>query len=283
MNNLKSAIPFLLSLVIAVSGGVFIYTWIQQQQKPVQVVKKEADIIMIAAAAIDLQSGTKLTKEMIKETAFLRESMPKGSFLNAGKLVDRVVVSSLKQGEPIVEHRLAPENVQIGGVSAILSKGKRAVAVKGDKVIGISGFIMPGNRVDVLVTLTEPKMKLEKTKLVLENILVLATGEQLEKNSKGNQSPVDVYTLEVAPEEAEKLALAAAKGKLQFALRNSMDNDSILTKGATISQTLASLSPSGPIKKTEPRNPKKKWVPRDTSVKVEIIKGDKLSIKKVDG
>jgi len=283
MNHLKSAIPFLVSLVIAVSGGVFIYKWIQNQQKPVQVVKKEADIISIAAAAIDLQSGTKLTREMITETPFLRDSMPKGSFLNAEKLIDRVVISSLQQGEPIVEHRLAPENVTMGGVSAILSKGKRAVAVKGDKVIGISGFIMPGNRVDVLVTLTEPKTKLEKTKLVLENVPVLATGEQIENNSKGKQSPVDVYTLEVAPEDAEKLALAAAKGKLQFALRNSMDSDSILTKGATITQTLASLSPSGPVKKTEPGNKTKKWVPRDTSVKVEIIKGDKFSIKKVDG
>jgi pilus assembly protein CpaB len=220
---------------------------------------------------------------MIELRPFLKDSMPEGSFPTVENLIDRVVVSALKLGEPVVEHRLAPANVKIGGVSAILAQGKRAIAVKGDKVIGISGFIMPGNRVDVLVTLTEPKTKLEKTKLVLENIPVLATGEQIKNDSKGKPSPVDVYTLEVTPQEGEKLALAAAKGKLQFALRNMMDSESVLTKGATISQTLASLSPSEKKKRIESKKQGKKWVPRDTSIKVEIIKGDILTIKKLNG
>ena len=283
MNNLKSIIPLALSLLIAVSGSFFIYKWIRQQQKPVQVVKKEAEIASIAVAAVDLKWGTKLTEEMIETTSFLKESLPAGSFLTNEKLIGRVVVSPLKQGEPIVEHRLAPKDVETGGVSAILSKGKRAIAVKGDKVIGISGFINPGNRVDVLVTLTEPKTKLEKTKLVLENIPVLATGEQVVTNSKGKPSPVDVYTLEVTPEEGEKLSLAATKGKLQFALRNAMDSESVVTKGATISQTLKSLSPHQQKQSNASNKVEKKWVPKDTTFKVEIIKGDKMSIKKVNG
>ena len=276
MNNWKSTISVALSLLIAVSGSFFIYKWIRQQQKPVQVIEKAAEVASIAAAAVDLKWGTKLTEEMIKLTLFLNDSMPAGAFFTAEELIGRVVVSALKQGEPIVEHRLAAENVKTGGVAAILSKGKRAIAVKGDKVIGISGFIKPGNRVDVLVTLTDPKTKQGKTKLVLENIPVLATGEQIE-SSKGNPSPVDVYTLEVSPEEGEKLALAAAKGKLQFALRNVMDMETVLTKGATISQTLSSLS------SVKQKKVGKNWVPKDTTFKVEIIKGDKMSIKKVKG
>ena len=283
MNNLKSIIPLALSLVIAVSGSFFIYKWIRQQQKPVQVVKKEAEIASIAVAAVDLKWGTKLTEEMVETTSFLKESLPAGSFLTNEKLIGRVIVSPLKQGEPIVEHLLAPKDVETGGVSAILSKGKRAIAVKGDKVIGISGFINPGNRVDVLVTLTDPKTKLEKTKLVLENIPVLATGEQVVTDSKGKPSPVDVYTLEVTPEEGEKLSLAATKGKLQFALRNAMDSESVVTKGATISQTLKSLSPDRQKQSNASNKVEKKWVPRDTTFKVEIIKGDKMSIKKVNG
>ena len=176
----------------------------------------------------------------------------------------------------MVEHRLAPNSIKTGGVSAVLESGKRAVAVKGDKIIGISGFINPGNRVDVLVTLEDPKTKLDKTKVVLENIPVLATGTQIQRNEKGEPAPVDVYTLEVTVEEAETLALAASQGKLQFALRNITDAKPVLTKGTTISQTLASLS-----MKEAKQKATGKWRPRSNSVTVEVIKGNDLKKKKM--
>jgi pilus assembly protein CpaB len=127
-----------------------------------------------------------------------------------------------------------------------VTPGKRAISVKGDKVLGISGFIKPGNRVDVLVTVTHGKIKGEITKIVLENVHVLATGKEIQENEKGEPSPVDVYTVEVTPEEGEKLTLAASKGKLQFALRNVTDTEIVLTKGATINKTLASFRPPVP-------------------------------------
>ena len=96
----------------------------------------------------------------------------------------RVLIVSLKQNEPILETKLAPTSVSTGGVSAVVTPGKRAISVKGDKVLGISGFIKPGNRVDVLVTLKHGKKK-ETTKIVLENVLVLATGKEIQENDKG--------------------------------------------------------------------------------------------------
>jgi pilus assembly protein CpaB len=162
-------------------------------------------------------------------------------------------------------------------VSAVITPGKRAIAVKGDKVIGISGFILPGNRVDVLVTMTDPRTKSEVTKLVLENVPILATGTQIQENGKGEPAPVDVYTLEVAPEEGEKLALAATRGKLQFALRNITDGETVRTRGATISQTLASLSQ--PSSKPTSKN-RRRGTPRQ-SVTVEVIKGNEVSKKKM--
>jgi pilus assembly protein CpaB len=126
------------------------------------------------------------------------------------------------------------------------------------------------------VTLKDPKTKKDKTKVVLENIPVLATGTQIQKNEKGEPMPVDVYTLEVTLENAEKLALAASMGRLKFALRNITDTEPVLTKGATISETLASLSMREPKKKTT-RN----WRPRSNSVTVEVIKGNDLKKKKV--
>ena len=273
MKNWKATLPILLSLVIAVGGSYFIYQWIQRSTAPKEIVKVEkVDAVPVMVAAMDLAWGTKITPEMIKTLPYLKESLPDGYFSTPDKLKDRILVANLKTGEPIVEHRLAPVGIKSGGVSAVLPAGKRAVAVKGDKVIGISGFINPGNRVDVLVTMKDPVNKKDKTKLALENIPVLATGTQIEQNSKGEPAPVDVYTLEVTPDESEKLALAATMGKLQFALRNITDEEKVRTRGATINQTLNSLSP---------RAAKKKSQHRPTSATVEVIIGNQVSKQKV--
>lgn len=273
MKNWKAIVPIMLSFVIAIAGSVYIYRWINSQAAPKEVVKVEAEAAPVMVAAVDLAWGTRISSELIKSQAFLRESLPTGYFATPEKLEGRILIANLKQGEPIVEHRLAPVDVKTGGVSAVLPAGKRAVAVKGDKVIGISGFINPGNRIDVLVTMQDPANKKEKTKIVLENIPVLATGTQIERNSKGDPAPVDVYTLEVTPVESEKLALASAKGKLQFALRNIIDAEKVRTNGATISQTLNSL--------TSPRATGKKGYVRPGGATVEVIKGTSISNQKV--
>jgi len=238
----------------------------------------EAPHVPVAVAAMEIGWGTKLSSDMITTAKFLPESLPPGYTSVPDKLVGRVVLVPVNKNEPITESRLAPTTVTVGGVSAVVQPGKRAVAVKGDKVIGISGFINPGNRVDVLVTLTDPRTKMEMTKLVLENVPVLAAGQQIQQNAKGEPSPVDVYTLEVEPGEAEKLSLAATQGRLQFALRNIVDKEKVLTKGATIPQTLASLREPEAAEKGKGK--KKEAGRRRTTV--EIIKGAKLSHEKFD-
>jgi len=276
MGNWKTIAPIVISIVIAISGSVFIYKWINSKTAPKEVVKVEAEAVPIAVAAVDLQWGMKLKPEMITKGSYLKENLPVGHFTNTSDLDNRVIIASIKKGEPIVEHRLAPTSIKTGGVSVVLESGKRAVSVKGDKVMGISGFVNPGNRVDVLVTLQDPRTKQDKTKVVLENIPVLATGTQIQKNEKGEPAPVDVYTLEVSLEDAEKLSLAASRGKLNFALRNITDAEPVLTQGTTIPQVLASLSMRAPKGKTT-----KKWQPRPSSVTVEVIKGDNLKKEKV--
>jgi pilus assembly protein CpaB len=240
------------------------------------------EAVPVAVASVDLPWGTKITGEMVKMTPFLKESLPPGYFKSVDELKDRVLIASLRQGDPIVTHRLAPEDIRSGGVPAVLKPGKRALAVKGDKVIGISGFINPGNRVDVLVTMRDPSKKIDRTKMILQDILVLATGTQIQQNEKGDPAPVDVYTLEVTPEEAEKLALSAAEGKLQFALRNLVDMEDVVTPGTTISQTLSGYEEKvvpvaqAPVKKIS----KPKRIRRKPNT-VEIIKGTSVSKKKV--
>lgn len=294
MGNWRAYIPIALSLVIAVAGTIFLYNWIERQRGPKEIVQVEkTEAAPIAVAAANLPWGTKLTPEMIKMAPFLKESLPPGFFANATELKGRITVTPFKLNEPITEHKLAPDSVTTGGVSAILKPGTRAIAVKGDKIIGISGFVNPGNRVDIIVTVTDPESKKVKAKIMLENLLILASGTQVQRNEKGEPMPVDVYTLEVTPEDAEKLALAASNGKLQFALRNMMDLESVSTKGVTIPEILATsrwseLRNPAPLNRAEPKKiasfkpkptKKKKWVPR-RSITVEIIKGVEFSKKK---
>ena len=215
MGNWKAVLPITLSLVIAIGGSYFLYQWIERQRAPKEVIQVQAEATPVAVSVGNLPWGTKLKAEMLKTAPYLKESLPAGYFASMNDIKGRVLIAPLKANEPITEHKLAPISMETGGVSAVLAPGKRAIGVKGDKVIGLAGFVNPGNRVDVLVTVKDPDTKKEKTKTILENIPVLATGTQIEKNEKGEPAPVDVYTLEVTPEDGEKLALVAAKGKLQ--------------------------------------------------------------------
>lgn len=270
MGRWKAFIPIVLALVIAIAGSMFMYQWLQNKTAEPQIVKVEGDKVPIVVAAVDLAKGTKLKAEMLKTISFLKESLPAGCQSDPKSLVGRVLMAPLRQKELVLEYKLASKSITVGGVSAIIQPGKRAIAVKGGKVVGISGFIQPGNRVDVLVTMGDI------TKLVLENILVLATGTEVQKNKDGKPSSVDVYTLEVDLVQAEKLALIQAKGRLQFALRNMTDNEKVLTKGATVKSTLASLRPNS---KKPVDSKAKKWVPK--YVTIEVIKGNKITKQKL--
>jgi pilus assembly protein CpaB len=283
MVNLKAIVPIALSLVIAVVGSLLIYNWVEMRTAPKEVVKVQTEAVPVAVAASIIPWGSKIKPEMVKMVPYLRESLPSGYFSKVEDIKDRVLITPMRINDPIAEHHLAPLEVKTGGVAAVLKEGRRAVSVKGDKVIGLSGLVDPGNRVDVLVTIEDPQKKEDRTKLILENILVLATGTQIQKNEKGEPAPVDVYTLEVTPEEAERLSLAGSEGKLQLALRSVLDSETVLTKGVNVPQMLASLSPSNPPppKQEEPKEaPKtlKKWAPRP-AVSVEVIKGNEVSKK----
>jgi len=272
MQRLKTFLPIVMAICIALGGAVLTYRWVNNQIAPSPRQVEKAKTVPIVVALSDLPWGTQVTSTHIKTANFFEESLPPGCFRDVAELEGRVLLFPVKGDEPILESRLAPTSVKTGGISAVVKPGKRAIAVKGDKVIGLAGLIRPGNRVDVLVTLEDPRKKSEVTKVVLQDVPVLATGAELTENGDGASSPVDVYTLEVTPEEGEKLSLAAAEGKLQFALRNATDLETVLTDGATVTGTLASFRRIAP--------PRKKKTSGDPFVrKVQVIKGNQVSQK----
>lgn len=320
MNKIKPIVMIGLAMIIALFITILIYNKYIRVDK---VIVEESVTQPIAVATIDLPWGTFIKGEHIGMIPFLKKSLPAGYFSDpnsANKLIGRTIVYPINFGEPILESRLAPITTKDGGVAVLIGEGKRAMAVKVDKVVGVAGFIYPRHRVDVLVSLREkdPEKRTGPiTKTVLENIQVLAVGTEMavnaeppDKNGKKNEKavPVDVITLEVSPEEGEKLALAATEGKIQLALRNCCNTGPTRTEGITIPKLLASCMDSNSpviladaakskreesVSKRKGGGGKKTKQPRvqvqatpsrakSSPFIVELVKGDKMSEVKFD-
>ena len=261
MNPNKRLIFLILALAIA--AVVSFLTFKMVKEKPVGKTVAKVDTELIAVATEDLHRGAKLTKEDIKQVPFLKDSMPQGTHTDAAKLVGRTIIQSLKKTEPILESKLAPTGTTAGGLAVIITPEKRAMSVKVDKVIGVSGFVKSGHLVDVLVSIKKPgKEKGYITKIILENILVLLSGTELQEGDKKGSKGPDVITLEVTLKEAEKLGLALNQGKIQLALRNYSDKEEKLTPGATVSTLLSSYA-----------------IPEETGVVVKKVGNKKVFVK----
>jgi pilus assembly protein CpaB len=188
----------------------------------------------VAVAKVAIPVGTRIVPEQVMVVQFPKESTPDGAFESAEKLAGRVAVTNINPREPITEARLAPEGTA-AGLSAVIPEGYRAMTVKVDDVVGISGFVMPGTLVDVVVTIDPAErsgMDDPISKIVLQNIKVLANGQNIDKpDDQREANSVKAVTLLVTPEQAEKLALAATEGKLQLVMRNSIDQGDEETTG----------------------------------------------------
>lgn len=189
----------------------------------------------VAVAKVAIPVGSKIITEQLSIVQFPQESTPDGAFDSVEKLAGRVAVVNIAPREPITEARLAPEGTA-AGLSAIIPEGYRAMTVKVDDVVGISGFIMPGTLVDVVVVITPTNTgsfaQDPVSKIVLQNIKVLANGQNIDKPEKEREAnSVKAVTLLVTPEQAEKLALASSEGKLQLVMRNSIDQGDEQTIG----------------------------------------------------
>ena len=230
-----SLVLLIAGIIVALVAGAGTFVWLQ---KRAAIQNRAVATQPVVVAAADISWGKVLDATQVKTVSFLKASLPQGYFSNSSEVIGRTILYPVKAGEPLFESQLAPISVRTGGVSALISPNKRAMAVSVDKVIGVSGFISPGSHVDVLVTVGQPSAA---TKMVLENVLVLAVGTETEKTGKPEKaSSMDVITLEVTPHEGEKLALAATEGKVMLALRNPADTGAVATRGATIPVLLSS-------------------------------------------
>jgi len=273
----KPIIFIVVTVLVALATSFLVYRWLQE--KSVAIASQRGELLNVVVAVTDLNGGTIIKPEMVKTVPFLKGSLPSGVFRDTVTVVGRVVITPIKADEPVFDSRLAPMDITRGGVAAVISPNKRAMAVKVDRVKGVSGFIHPGNRVDVVATFRPAHASSPVTMTVLEYILVLATGTETEIRSKAEKPvEVDVITLELTPEEAEVLALSSSEGRLQLSLRNFSDTKNMATKGTTVQSLVNFLSGKGPapakkkVQKKDATEPPKEYYSR-----VQVIEGHKVN------
>jgi pilus assembly protein CpaB len=223
---------FFIVLVGALLFGLLAAFSVSRYLSSAQAYTKNLTRVTVAKVAIPV--GSRIIPEQLMVVQFPKESTPDGTFESPEKLTGRVAVTNIAPREPITESRLAPVGTA-AGLSAVIPEGYRAMTVKVDDVVGISGFIMPGTLVDVVVVIDPEEragMQDPISKIVLQNIKVLANGQNIDQpENQRDANSVKAVTLLVTPEQAEKLALAASEGKLQLVMRNSIDQGDEQTTG----------------------------------------------------
>ena len=227
--------PMLILLLALVCGGTAAYMasgWLKNRSLQAHKEVPKAETTPVVVAAKEIVAGSVLSKDLVKVVDWPKANLVAGAASEPEKLDGRVVRYPLVAGEVILEGKLAPVGT-LGGMAGIIENDRRAVTVKVDEASGVAGFIMPGNRVDVLLTMDKNEFTDDPiTKMVLQNLLVLGIGQDLETQKNGEKPKVvPTVTMEVTPDEGERLALAAKEGHITLALRGWTENVSVPTNG----------------------------------------------------
>jgi len=189
----------------------------------------------LVVAARPLSVGTTVKPADIRLSKVPTSAFPKGAFSKPEEVVDRPVISNVLIDEPILEGRLAARGSGLG-LAPIIPVGMRAVTVRVNDVTGIAGFVLPGMRVDVLVTGHPPNVDGTVTVTPLQNMLVLSAGTAVQPDQRGNAIPAATVTLLATPEQAETLTLANNEGRIQLVLRNGSDQTIEKTEGREVAE-----------------------------------------------
>lgn len=237
----------------------------------------------VIVAADDLQVGTKIEEKDIKYVRFPSEALPAGVFHIRSKVIGRGVVLPISKGEFILTNKLAAENAG-AGLPALIPPGMRAVSVRVNDTTSVAGFVLPGTRVDVLLTGNPAGSNDQQTTTVLENVAVLAAGQRLERNAAGEPQMAPVITLLLSLDDAQKLILASNQGKIQLALRNPLDTQQPdIAAARSTALYKGGAAPAAPVVAAARPRPKHVEVqvppPMTATYTIEVYKGDKKETK----
>jgi pilus assembly protein CpaB len=273
----------ILGLFVAILLGALLSTFVYRKFQEVSSHQVVTSTRTIVVAAQPLPLGTRLEPSMLRTIPWPSDEPMPGMFSRVEDCVNRALITQVAENEPILDGKLAPKEAG-AGLPAVIPEGMRGLSVAVNDVIGVAGFVTPGTMVDVLVTGSAPgsASQIMETRTLLENVRVLAAGQKTERDLDGKPQTVPVITLLVTPEDAAKLALASTEGKIQLALRNTVD-----THDANPAPVYQSTIFGGAPPDLNPAPPKPKRIikmaapppPPPQPYTVEVITGSKRETK----
>ena len=233
----------------------------------------------VVIATGDIQVGAKIEDKDVKVVRFPSGDLPPSCFHQKSSVVGRGVVLPIAKGEFVLPLKLAGENAGYG-LPSLIPPGMRAVSVRVNEVVSVAGFVLPGTRVDVLLTGNPSGATEQQTTTVLENVAVIATGQRLVRNSAGDPQTTPVITLLVSPDDAQKLTLASTQGRIQLALRNPLDTKQQDLASVKSNSLYKNISAPTPVVRERPKRKTVEIPPAPAFYTVEVIRGNKMDVTK---
>jgi pilus assembly protein CpaB len=280
------------AFVVASGASLLLYRLLVNRPQQAKAAPAAARIVL---AQRDIEVGTVLKEEDVR-LADWPGAVPAGSSNKVEDIVGRGVITPIFSKEPVIESRLAPKGAG-GGLAAMIPPGMRAVAIRVNEVVGVAGFVVPGMRVDVLISGNKPGTSNNLgtvTKTLLQNLEVLSAGQDYKKDAEGKPILVQVVNLLVTPQQAEELSLASSQTNIQLVLRNPMDHEVAKTPGTAVSYLFSGTRMKGPDESEaapapRPRAPRPPVhetfappVKKETPFVMEIISGKTKAETKFD-
>lgn len=236
---MRKARPWLMLLLALGSGGLAAYLalrYLREQATPLMAAEPRKVKVVLAARSMPI--GAVITEQDVKVVSWPGEAAPSGYITSSADAIGRGIITPVAENEPLLAAKVSTKEAG-GGLPIIIKEGMRAMSVRVDEVIGVAGFVLPGTHVDVLLTLDKGEGRSQAiTRSILQNVQVLAAGQQVQRDKEGKPQTVTVITLLVTLDDAELLVLAGKEGRIQLALRNTLDTLAVATAGAKADQLL---------------------------------------------
>jgi pilus assembly protein CpaB len=276
MNQNRMILGLGVAIVLAFLLSSFVYRQFKQASNA-----KPATTRHIVVAAVPLQLGTRVDAHNLRLIPWPADESVAGMFTRIEDCTNRALITPVAANELILESKLASKESG-AGLSATIPQGMRALSVAVNDVVGVAGFVMPGTMVDVLVTGriggTNRAADENITRTILENVRVLAAGQKIEQDREGKPQTVPVITLLVSPEDAARLAMASTQGKIQLALRNTIDSKKVDPPSILEATLFSGVAPAAPApKRAAPA--RVAAPPTPSPYVIEVITGNKRENK----
>lgn len=272
----------LILLIFALASGALAaflaLRYLRRNTAPIVSVEQPREQMVVATRALPV--GSVIQEQDVKTIPY-PGALPAGYVGDPAGVIGRGLIVGVEPNEAIMQGKMAGEGLG-GGLQVLIEDGMRAMTIAVDQVVGVAGFVLPSSRVDVLLTMANPGSgnNEQATKIIMQNVRTLAAGQQIQQDKEGKPLPVPVVTLLLTPEQAETLTLATAQGRIQLALRNSLDTVTVVTRGARQSALMNGLG-GAPRTSSAPRRsaPVRTGTPVPTPTTVEVYRGGVRSLQ----